>query len=317
MPTQPSTTAPARAAAAPSTAAPPHAAKQRVHSLDWLRVLALLGVFVYHTMRPFDTMDWHVKNAEQSDAVTILLVSLSWGLALFFLLAGAGSALALRWRSATQYAGERLLRLAVPLVTAYLLLSPVQAFIEETHFGRYHGSLLAGIPLFCQAEWAGLREGPDLPLIGQRPYHLWFLIFLLWFALLGLPLLVLLRRPGGRRLVDWLGQHSHRRGAVLLWAIPLGLVHGALRAPGPIEHGWGELLFFFDFFLAGALILADQRLVGAVRRDLMPTLWLALAATVLLLAVTVTGVFDRWFGDPSYSWAAAGAHFGATVWAWA
>ena len=39
---------------------------ERVHPLDWLRVLALLGVFVYNTLRPFDTNDWHVKNAEQS-----------------------------------------------------------------------------------------------------------------------------------------------------------------------------------------------------------------------------------------------------------
>jgi peptidoglycan/LPS O-acetylase OafA/YrhL len=153
MSTEPSSAVATRLAEAPAT---PRAAKERVHYLDWLRVLALLGVFVYHTMRPFDTMDWHVKNAQQSQAVTILLVSLFWGLALFFLLAGAASALALRWRSARQYVGERLLRLAVPLVTAYLLLSPVQAFIQETHFGRYHGSLLAGLPLFFQAAH-GLR----------------------------------------------------------------------------------------------------------------------------------------------------------------
>ncbi|SRR6266545_1075755 len=314
MSTEPSSAVATRVAEAPAT---PRAAKARVHYLDWLRVLALLGVFVYHTMRPFDTMDWHVKNAEQSDAVTILLVSLWWGLALFFLLAGAGSALALRWRSARQYTGERLLRLAVPLITAYLLLSPVQAFIEETHFGRYHGSLLAGIPLFFQAEWANLREGPDLPLIGQSPYHLWFLIFLLWFSLLGLPLLVLLRRPGGRRLLDWLAQHANRRGTVLLWALPLALVHAALRAPGPGEHGWGEFLFFFDFFIAGAVVLADQRLLGAVRRDLLPALCLALATTVLLTVGAMMGLFDQWFGDPSYSWSNAWIDLTLTVWAWA
>jgi peptidoglycan/LPS O-acetylase OafA/YrhL len=93
----------------------------RLNSLDWLRVLALLGVFVYHGLRPFDTEDWHVKNAEQSSAITVLLALIAWGLALFFLLAGAGSGLALRWRTPAQYARERLLRLAVPLVVAYLI----------------------------------------------------------------------------------------------------------------------------------------------------------------------------------------------------
>jgi peptidoglycan/LPS O-acetylase OafA/YrhL len=30
--------------------------------LDWLRVLAILVVFVYHTFRFFNVEDWHVKN---------------------------------------------------------------------------------------------------------------------------------------------------------------------------------------------------------------------------------------------------------------
>lgn len=35
----------------------------RLHWIDWLRVAAIAGVFVYHTLRPFDADDWHVKNA--------------------------------------------------------------------------------------------------------------------------------------------------------------------------------------------------------------------------------------------------------------
>jgi peptidoglycan/LPS O-acetylase OafA/YrhL len=314
MPTEPSATVPAGAAAAPVV---PRAATARVHALDWLRVLALLGVFAYHTMRPFDTGDWHVKNGEQSEVVTVLLTSMAWGLALFFLLAGGASALALRWRTPGQYTRERLLRLAVPLVVAYLLLAPVLAFIQETHFGRYHGSFLAGIPLFFQDVWANLRDGPDFPLVVSWSGHLWFLVFLLWFSLLGLPLLMLLRRTRGRRLVGWLGQHANRRGAVLLWAIPLALVHAALRAPGPIEHGWGEFVLFFDFFLAGALLLADQRLVGAVRRDLLPALYLAVAGSVVVGVAIAAGFTDRWSEDPGYSWTSAGIDIVVTVWMWA
>jgi hypothetical protein len=61
----------------------------RVNSLDWLRVLALLGVFVYHTLRPFDTTYWHVKSVHRSQLLTdVLAVIGSWGLAFFFLIAG-------------------------------------------------------------------------------------------------------------------------------------------------------------------------------------------------------------------------------------
>ena len=100
----------------------------RVNYLDWLRVLAVAGVFVFHAMHPFDTADWHVKNAEQTDALLVVLAFLgSWGLAFFFLIAGAGSCLALRWRTAGQYVNERLTRLSLPLLVAYALFSPSPA----------------------------------------------------------------------------------------------------------------------------------------------------------------------------------------------
>jgi len=34
----------------------------RLYYLDWLRVLAILTVFVYHSTRFFNLEDWHVKN---------------------------------------------------------------------------------------------------------------------------------------------------------------------------------------------------------------------------------------------------------------
>jgi hypothetical protein len=43
-----------------SAAAPP----ARLHWIDWLRGTAIAGVFVFHTLRPFNTDDGHVKNAE-------------------------------------------------------------------------------------------------------------------------------------------------------------------------------------------------------------------------------------------------------------
>lgn len=35
----------------------------RKYYLDWLRVLAILSVFIYHSTRFFNPGDWHVKNA--------------------------------------------------------------------------------------------------------------------------------------------------------------------------------------------------------------------------------------------------------------
>ena len=43
----------------------------RLYYVDWLRVLAMLSIFFYHSDRFFDFMDWHVKNSVTSLASSI------------------------------------------------------------------------------------------------------------------------------------------------------------------------------------------------------------------------------------------------------
>ena len=55
-----------------STQAEPTGKKTvRLHYLDWLQVLAVLGVFLFHAVHPFDDLaDWHIKNVEKSVLAT-------------------------------------------------------------------------------------------------------------------------------------------------------------------------------------------------------------------------------------------------------
>ena len=60
----------------------------RLHYLDWLRVLAILMVFLFHAVHPFDSGDWQVKNADHSEILTIIRLILGiWGMPFFFLIA--------------------------------------------------------------------------------------------------------------------------------------------------------------------------------------------------------------------------------------
>jgi len=78
----------------------------RLYYLDWLRVLAMFGIFFFHNARLFDALsDWHVKNATIGIGPTILVAFLDgWIMPFFFLLAGAGSYFALRFRKSMQFA---------------------------------------------------------------------------------------------------------------------------------------------------------------------------------------------------------------------
>src|SRR5512136_1934883 len=104
----------------------------RLPYLDWLRVLAILMVFLFHAVHPFDFGDWQVKNVEQSEILTIILLLLSiWGMPFFFLVAGAGSWFALQKRSGYQYMQERFYRLLIPFIVGFILFSPIEYYFEN------------------------------------------------------------------------------------------------------------------------------------------------------------------------------------------
>ena len=44
----------------------------RLHYLDWLQVLGVLGVFLFHSIHPFESLtEWHIKNAERSGLASL------------------------------------------------------------------------------------------------------------------------------------------------------------------------------------------------------------------------------------------------------
>ena len=49
----------------------PTQSSPRLYHLDALRVIAILIVFLFHAVHPFDQADWHVKNIEQSLILTV------------------------------------------------------------------------------------------------------------------------------------------------------------------------------------------------------------------------------------------------------
>jgi len=58
----------------------------RVYYLDWLRVLAMVGIFFFHNARFFDAVggDWHVKNASINLGASFLVAFMAqWIMPLF------------------------------------------------------------------------------------------------------------------------------------------------------------------------------------------------------------------------------------------
>jgi peptidoglycan/LPS O-acetylase OafA/YrhL len=288
----------------------------RLHWIDWLRVAAIAGVFLYHSLRPFDATDWHVKNAETTAALGgVMAVFWSFGLAVLFLASGAGARFALRRRTWRTFLGERTARLLVPFVAGTLLLSPVQGFIEATHKGEFAGSFVDYLGVWLGG-LAGRLDDIASPTFSGVGYHLWFLGFLFAMSVITLPLLEWLMGRRGRRTVDALAGMVSRPGATLGFALPIGLLMTIGVLLGTDDHDWFEFAWYSGYFLIGFLFLSDDRFLVAVRRDGPLAAVIALASTVILVATPVNDLLTSMADGLDVPHVLAGVLFAIEGWAW-
>jgi peptidoglycan/LPS O-acetylase OafA/YrhL len=235
----------------------------RLHYLDWLRVLAILGVFLFHAVHPFDFFDWHIKNAELSMTVTVVLGLLfPWGMPFFFLIAGTGSWFALGRRTAGQYAIERTKRLLIPYIVGCILLWPIMLYFEWRYLavtGEWYGSFSQFVLLH--------RAGFSPMWFGEVGFHLWFLGFLFCFSLLGLPVFLWLKREEGQAFLSRLAGVCSRRGGILLFILPLLVVRLGLQPFFPQEHDWADFFYLMTMFVLGFVLYAHEGFRRAIRRD--------------------------------------------------
>ncbi|NOK23022.1 acyltransferase family protein [Corallococcus carmarthensis] len=190
--------------------------------LDWLRVLAIVVLHLFHTGMMFNTWEWHVKSPQALPVLEPVMSVLHLvRMPLLMVISGAGTAFALRRRTLGAFAKDRTKRLLLPLVFGMFVVVPPQIYVERLFRGQFEGSYAAFYPT----------------VFGFVPYpagsfswhHLWFVAYLFVYCLLALPLFAALRTERGERFlarVDaWLS-----RGVNVLWlVVPLALTRVLLR----------------------------------------------------------------------------------------
>ena len=254
--------------------------KKRRHDVDWLRVVATLAIFLFHSARFFDTEGWELKNVEQSLIVDTLRGGLIWPwvMELFFLLSGIGSWYALKSRSAGQYLFERVKRLLVPLYTVglFVLLPPQYYFRLVTNEG-FTGTFWEAISRYFSKLGQVSLSWPGGLLPVPFSGHLWFLQYLFLISLVALPLLLYGKSERGQRQIERLAGLCERRGGVFLFLLPIALALIALRFLFPGQLSWATLAYYSIFYLIGYVIPADDRFT----RSFVRHRWVCLAFWVL------------------------------------
>ncbi|WP_126625469.1 acyltransferase family protein [Dictyobacter alpinus] len=132
-------------------------------------------------------------------------------------------------------------------------------------------------------------------------FHLWFLAFLFLISAATLPLLMLLRRETGRRFIHKLASVAEKRGALLLFAIPIVFMQIILRAPFPGYQNWADCCTWVICFIYGYILASDTRFEQAIRSEKGLMLLIASVCIFLVILFYLVGYVARWEASPYYS----------------
>jgi len=245
--------------------------KERQYDIDWLRILLILSVFLFHIGMIFNTWGWHIKNnvhVERLDGVMEFLHY--WRLPTLFLVSGVGTWLALGKRTSGQYLKERFKRLFIPFVAGIFILVPVQVYTEKA---SQYDSLLAFYPHMFQ----GIYPGGNFSW-----HHLWFILYLFTIALIISPFLKRMKSNGFTQFRERCIVFFSGPMAMNLILVPLLLSQILLRPIFPQEthalfNDWAFFSLDLVFFLAGLILVSNTSL----RDSIMQQRWLYLSQTIL------------------------------------
>ncbi len=258
---------------------------ERRRDLDLMRMFVVVGLVFFHSARIFDTFDWYVKNDPTSDLVTAgLAFAATWGMPLLFVIAGMGIWYSLRARSAKAFAGERVRRLFVPLVFGVLVIVPPQVWTRLRGDPGYDESYWSFWPLFFDIEF----DLADFPFVIKadpasgffETGHLWFVVLLLVFSLLLLPLIWFLRRSPGLRTIDRLAGRADHLWVIVAAGLPFAVLDGALGSEVGFA-GWNRYTYAL-FLLYGYLLAGDRRFGAALRRHRKGALILGIVTFIIV-----------------------------------
>jgi len=263
----------------------------RRYDLDWLRVFAILSVFIYHSSRFFNLGDWHVKSPVLYTSVEILQkLATSWMMPLIFLISGASIFFALRNGGAGKFINDKLLRLGVPLLVCVFTHASLQVYLEKTTHGLFTGSYFAFLPHYFEGIYLDIGSQGNFAILGM---HLWYLLVLLVYAVVFYPLFAWLKGRGAKVLAK-LGDILAFPGVIYLLALPtLIFLDFVENLPGgdTTPGGW-PLLAYIPFLLAGFVLVASSRLQARIQS----WRWVSLA-----IGLVFSALYLYWATQPRYA----------------
>jgi peptidoglycan/LPS O-acetylase OafA/YrhL len=244
---------------------------QRRYDLDWLRVLGILLVFVYHSSRLYNVEDWAVKNEIWYPLVEVWnSFATSFMMPLMFVISGASLFFALGKSGFGKFLKDKVLRLLVPLLVAILTHISLQAYLDNYTHGLFSGNYFQFLPQYF-----------NLATLNWNGAHLWYLKYLFLFSIVLYPLLRWLK-GAGQGFLTRLGGVVAKTGVLYMLTFPFLLLYSLIDSDSPLleSNGGYPYIMYLWFVLLGFLITSDQRIQDRIRQ----LRWVSLIVGLVLAA---------------------------------
>jgi len=238
----------------------------RLYYLDWLRVIAILVVFLFHCAKIFDYHTTDIYNTVRSPALSAFReFNVLWLMPLFFAVSGAAVFFSLKPKRASPFVQSRITRLLIPLVVVgTFLINPLYIYAIRLFSGQAGGGFFKWYPKFFDGMWG---FGGNFAPLGQGT-HLWYLEYLLIFSLILLPFFL----RSKKRIAGALKRMSNRfekPWALFLLFLPISAVGAGFELIGlggiRITGGWDPISYVL-FFSYGYMIFSNGRILEVVHR---------------------------------------------------
>ena len=270
----------------------------RKYFLDWLRVTAFGLLILFHVGMLYVSWHYNLKSPRLYPAIEPLMNAVSaWRLALLFLISGVASCYLLRRLGPGAFALDRLRRLLPVILTGMYVVIPPQTYIVLVSRGVTH----MDFPTFWWTQYLRANQTLVRPFHMTMPTwdHIWFLVYLLIYALVAAGTVWIARRMGARTVPPV-------PPAFLILGPPIGLAltNLLILTRAPLTHAlvndWGGHLKWAGIFVTGLLAARQDRFWATLEAH-----WGKLSVVAALLLLIQSHVNDPAWSVVSgvYAWA--------------
>jgi peptidoglycan/LPS O-acetylase OafA/YrhL len=262
--------------------------RDRLYFLDWLRVFAILLVFLVHCGKIFDYHTSVVVNTVRSPVLSAFRdFTLLWIMPLFFIISGAAVVLSKRSDKTGEFIKTRFLRLLIPLIfIGTFIVNPLYVYIERLSSDQTISGFFQWYPHYFDGFYG---FGGNFAPLGHGT-HLWYLEFLFIYSLILLPVFVPSKKRGTSFLAR-LSVHFEKPWALFLLFLPISAIAATFEMFGlggvRVMGSWDPISYLL-FFSYGYLIFSNTRIQETIKKY---------SPIYLAVAITLTALFvDTHFG---------------------